>query len=220
LVLAIFDLDETLISADSDYLWGEFLVDERVVDEKTHRRKNREFYEQYKRGNLDVDAYFRFACSVLARVPTDRLTALRRKFVESRIKPIVLPRGVDVVESHRKLGDHLLVITSTIEFVTRPIVDLFGIADLIAPIPEQQRGQYTGEITGTPSFGPGKVTRLEQWLEDKPFHMVESYFYSDSINDLPLLESVGHPVVVDPDDALESEARERGWKITSFREAR
>jgi HAD superfamily hydrolase (TIGR01490 family) len=217
LVLAIFDLDETLISSDSDYLWGEFVVEKGLVDERTHRKKNREFYDQYKRGTLDIDAYLRFSCSVLASLETAELHRLRDEFIETRIKPLVLPGAVRRVEAHRARGDFLLVVTSTIEFLTRPIVDLFRIETLIAPIPEQRKGEYTGEIVGTPSFGPGKVERLRRWMEGRPFSLNQSYFYSDSINDLPLLELVKHPVAVDPDESLKREAESRNWKIISFR---
>lgn len=218
MALAIFDLDETLISGDSDYLWGEFVVEKGVVDKESHRKANRAFYAQYKRGKLDVNAYLRFACSVLAATPKSTLLELRDEFIDTKIKPLVLPHAVKIVNSHKAKHDYPLVITSTIEFITRPIVELFGIADLIAPIPEQVDGQYTGRITGTPSFGQGKVVRLMDWLKDKSMSMEDSYFYSDSINDLPLLELVDHPVVVDPDEKLRQEASIRDWQITSFRE--
>lgn len=218
MALAIFDLDETLISGDSDYLWGEFVVEKGIVDKTSHQKANRDFYEQYKRGELDVNAYLRFACSVLADTSKPLLLELREEFVDKKIKPLVLPHAVKVINSHKSSHDHPLVITSTIEFITRPIVDLFGISDLIAPVPEERNGQYTGHIEGTPSFGQGKVVRLMDWLKDKPLSMKGSYFYSDSINDLPLLELVDHPVAVDPDEQLREQAANRQWQITSFRE--
>lgn len=217
LSLAIFDLDETLISGDSDYLWGEFIVEKGLVDKASHQEKNRHFYQQYKQGKLDVDDYLRFACSVLASHPIDTLVELREEFIDTRIKPLVLPEAVKIVNSHKSRHDHVLIITSTIDFITRPVGELFGIADLIAPVPEQQDGQYTGQITGIPSFGQGKVDCLMEWLEDKPYSTQGSYFYSDSINDLPLLEFVGHPRAVDPDDRLRQVATSRGWPIVSFR---
>lgn len=218
MALAIFDLDETLISGDSDYLWGEFVVEKGIVDRAAHQKANREFYAQYKRGELDVDAYLRFACSVLAMTPISTLLEFRDEFIDTIIKPLVLPHAVKVVNSHKSKQDHPLVITSTIDFITRPIVDLFGIADLIAPVPEKVDGKYTGRITGTPSFGQGKVVRLMDWLQDKSVSMEDSYFYSDSINDLPLLELVDHPVIVDPDEKLRHEALTRNWQIATFRE--
>lgn len=218
MALAIFDLDETLISGDSDYLWGEFVVEKGIVDKASHKKANREFYAQYKRGELDINAYLRFTCSVLAATPKSTLLEFRDEFIDTKVKPLVLPHAVKIVNSHKSKHDHPLVITSTIEFITRPIVDLFGIADLIAPIPEQVDGQYTGRITGTPSFGQGKVVRLKDWLKDKSMSMEDSYFYSDSINDLPLLELVDHPIIVDPDEKLRQEALTRDWQITSFRE--
>ncbi|MEX2488295.1 MAG: HAD family hydrolase [Pseudomonadales bacterium] len=215
--LAIFDLDETLISGDSDYLWGEFIVEKGIVDKAHHQEKNRHFYEQYKQGKLDVNAYLRFACSVLASISMDTLIELREEFIDTRIKPLVLPEAVKIVNSHKSSHDHVLIITSTIDFITRPIGELLGIVDLIAPIPEQQDGQYTGQITGIPSFGQGKVDCLMEWLDDKPYSTQGSYFYSDSINDLPLLEFVDHPRAVDPDDRLRQIATSRGWQIISFR---
>lgn len=218
LSLAIFDLDETLISGDSDYLWGEFIVEKGLVDKASHQGKNRHFYEQYKQGKLDVDAYLRFACSVLASHPIDILVELRDEFIDTQIKPLMLPEATKAVNSHKSSHDPVLIITSTIDFVTRPIGELFGITDLIAPVPELKDGQYTGRITGTPSFGQGKVDCLREWLEDKPYSAQGSYFYSDSINDLPLLEFVDHPRAVDPDDRLRKVAISRDWPIVSFRE--
>lgn len=216
--LAIFDLDETLISGDSDFLWGEFIVEKGIVDKASHQEQNRHFYEQYKQGKLDVNAYLRFACSVLANNSMDSLVEFREEFIDTRIKPLVLPEAVKIVNSHRSSHDHILIITSTIEFITRPIGKLFGVNDLIAPVPEQKEGRYTGRIVGTPSFGQGKVDCLKHWLNNKRFSTQGSFFYSDSINDLPLLEFVDHPRVVDPDDLLRQVAISRSWPIISFRQ--
>jgi HAD superfamily hydrolase (TIGR01490 family) len=215
--LAIFDLDETLISSDSDHEWGQFVVDKRLVEPEQHKRRNDEFYDQYKRGELDIEAYLKFACSVLARFPLEELYAYRDEFLQTVIEPLILPRGRQLVKDHQAAGDYLLVITSTIEFVTAPIVQLLGIDTLIAPNPEIRDNRYTGNITGIPSFAAGKVTRLAQWLEGRDMDLAGSYFYSDSHNDLPLLELVDHPVAVDPDDILRAEANKRQWKIISLR---
>ncbi len=217
MALAIFDLDETLIAADSDHLWGQYVVDHGLVDPDEHKAKNDAFYAQYKAGELDIHEYLEFACSVLKRYAMSELHRYREQFVETCILPIVLPQAKAVVEKHRAAGDELLIITSTMSFVTRPIADLFSIDTLIAPEPEIKANRYTGGIVGVPSFAAGKVTRLEQWLSDKPFDMAGSYFYSDSHNDLPLLRIVDHPVAVDPDPLLEQEAREKQWQIVSLR---
>lgn len=216
--LTIFDLDETLISIDSDHAWGEFLVDKKLVDKKNFRNRNNFFYEQYKQGSLDVHAYLKFACEILTRLPVNQLLEIRREFVEEKIKPRILPKALALIDFHRQEGHSLLVITATLEFVTEPIVELLDIPHLIAPIPEIRDSLYTGEITGTPSFQEGKLIRLKEWLRDKPHHLDQSRFYSDSINDIPLLEAVGHPIVVDPDERMQKEARKRNWKIISLRD--
>ncbi|MDA0979695.1 MAG: HAD-IB family hydrolase [Proteobacteria bacterium] len=217
MALAIFDLDETLIAADSDHLWGQFVVEQGLVDATVHTQKNDEFYAQYKAGRLDIDEYLKFACSVLARYPMAELHQWRARFVDEKILPICLPAARELVESHRRQGDELLVITSTIEFVTRPIVELFNIETLIAPEPEISNGRYTGNMTGTPSFAAGKVTRLQEWLAETDRTMTGSYFYSDSHNDLPLLREVDYPVAVDPDPLLQAEAERNQWRVISLR---
>ncbi len=215
--LAIFDLDETLISADSDHCWGEFVIRKGLVEESAHRALNNQFYNDYRAGCLDIDAYMRFSCSVLANTDPKQLITLREEFVAQEIKPLVQSGAVELVESHRRAGDTLMIITATIEFITRPIADLFGIDTLIAPIPEIRDGRYTGELSGIPSFREGKVIRLNDWLKDNPSSLVGSYFYSDSINDLPLLELVDNPTAVNPDESLQTVAEKRGWQILNFR---
>lgn len=218
MAIAIFDLDETLISEDSDYLWGEFVVKKGIVDEAHHRDKNREFYEQYKRGDLDIHEYLRFSCSVLADNDADSLFHLRQEFIDEWIRPLVLPRGQEAIRRHKNQGDRCLIVTSTMEFVTRPIANLLGIDELIAPIPEFKDGRFTGDVIGTPSFGEGKVTRLKEWMQGRSVSLESSWCYSDSINDLPLLELVDNPVAVDPDDRLKQHAMDHGWTIVSFRD--
>ena len=217
MALAIFDLDETLISTDSDHEWGQYVADKGLVEKKAHQHQNDHFYDQYRAGHLDVDAYLRFACGVLARHPLDFLNEHLTYFVKERIKPKVLPQAVELVDQHRRKGDYVMVITSTIEFITRPIVDLFEIETLLAPKPEFSQGRYTGLITGVPSFGEGKVTRLLAWLENKDYNLHGSFFYSDSHNDLPLLNHVDHPIAVDPDPVLRNTAKTNGWQIISLR---
>jgi len=216
--LAIFDLDETLISADSDQAWGEFVAARGLVDAREHRRQNEAFYQDYKRGELDIDAYMRFSCSVLAEHDMDRLEALRREFFESTIRPLMLPKAQRLIEEHRSQGDCLLVITATIDFITEPIVEHLGIDNLIAPVPEIRDGRYTGNVTGIPSFREGKVIRVREWLTRTGNTLAGSYFYSDSQNDLPLLELVDFPVAVDPDPALRKVAETRQWPIISLRD--
>ncbi len=218
MALTIFDLDETLIAADSDHEWGQFVVDKGLVDAQKHKKKNDDFYEQYKAGQLDINEYLQFSCSVLTQYSIEDLHRFRSEFVAQRILPIILDKAQDLVKKHRELGDTLLVITSTIEFVTRPIVDEFGIDILIAPDPEIVSNRYTGRIVGVPSFAAGKVTRLEQWLANRQDSLEGSSFYSDSHNDLPLLRLVDNPVAVDPDPILREKAEENQWPIISLRD--
>jgi HAD superfamily hydrolase (TIGR01490 family) len=218
MALTIFDLDETLIAADSDHEWGQFVVDKGLVDAQKHKKKNDDFYEQYKAGQLDIDEYLQFSCSVLTQYSIEDLHRFRSEFVAQRILPIILDKAQDLVKKHRELGDTLLVITSTMEFVTRPIVDEFGIDILIAPDPEIVSNRYTGRIVGVPSFAAGKVTRLEQWLANRQDSLEGSSFYSDSHNDLPLLRLVDNPVAVDPDPILREKAEENQWPIISLRD--
>ncbi len=215
--LAIFDLDETLIAADSDHEWGQFVVDKGLVDAEKHTKMNDDFYEQYKAGQLDIDEYLQFSCSILTQYSIEELHRYRSEFVAERIRPIILDKAQDLVKKHREQGDTLLVITSTIEFVTRPIVDEFGIDTLIAPDPEIVSNCYTGRIVGVPSFAAGKVIRLKQWLAERQDSMEGSAFYSDSHNDLPLLRLVDKPVAVNPDPILRKEAEENQWPIISLR---
>ena len=217
MALAIFDLDETLISSDSDYEWGQYIAGEGLVNAEEHKYQNNLFYQQYKAGLLDVDEYFRFACSVLKAHPPDFLKHHLEIFITERIEPVVLPKAIELVDWHRNKGNHLMVITSTIEFITRPIVDIFGIETLIAPIPEFIAGRYTGKIEGVPSFGPGKVICLNAWLKKSKYNLEGSFFYSDSHNDLPLLRQVDHPIAVDPDPLLRQEAKDQKWPIVTLR---
>ncbi|MCB1647566.1 MAG: HAD family hydrolase [Pseudomonadales bacterium] len=218
MTLAIFDLDETLIAGDSDHAWGEFLISKGLVDAARHRSINDQFYEDYKNGNLDVDAYLQFACEFLTRHPPEQLYRWREMFIEEMIRPIVLPQAQALIGFHREQQHRLLIVTATNQFITEPIAHLFGIHELIAPVPELTSTGYTGRITGVPSFGAGKVIRLKSWLQETGETLTGSYFYSDSANDIPLLEEVDHPCAVDPDSRLQATAETRQWRIISLRD--
>ena len=217
MALAIFDLVETLIAIDSDHAWGEYAIDRGLVNAKEHKRQNDQFYADYKRGELNISAYLTFTCSMLPTFDIDELDELRKDFATSVIKPYVLPKAKDLVNHHRAKTDHLLIITATNRFITEPIADFFDVDTLIAPTPEIQNNQYTGKVLGTPSYGKGKVTCLNEWIATTMKSMDGSFFYSDSHNDLPLLRMVTHPVVVDPDDILRAEAENKEWPIISLR---
>lgn len=217
MALAIFDLDNTLIAGDSDYSWGEFLVAKGKVDAATYRDTNARFYEDYQHGRLDIREYLRFALRPLAQLSREELAGLHRDFMAEVIEPMWLPAAVELLHRHRTRGDYLLVITSTNRFVVEPICQRLGVDALLATEPEMVDGRYTGEIAGTPAFREGKVTRLNEWLDGSEYSLSGSWFYSDSINDLPLLELVDNPVVVDPDQALDRLAAERGWPVITLR---
>ncbi len=219
MALALFDLDETLLSADSDYLWGKSLLAAGLVDETSFRETLDRLSADYRAGSLDIDAYISFACGNLARHDRGVLDIHRAQFVESVIQPLILPEGQKLIRAHRSRNDTVLVITATIDYVAAPIVDLFDVHDLIAPVVEIRGNQFTGAALGTPSFREGKVIRLQQWLREHGGSLEGSTFYSDSINDLPLLEAVTFPVAVDPDVALKRVATDRNWPIISLRDA-
>jgi HAD superfamily hydrolase (TIGR01490 family) len=215
--LALFDLDNTLIAGDSDHAWGEFLVRMGRVDAAEHQRRNDAFFQDYQAGRLDINAYLRFALAPLATMTTGELAHLHRQFMSEVISAWWLPRAAAVITRHRSAGDRLVVITSTNRFVVEPICAHLGITDLIATELEQIDGRYTGNILGEPSYRDGKVIRLQQWLENRDQSLAGSYFYSDSINDLPLLQHVDNPVAVDPDPQLRAVATAEGWPIISLR---
>jgi HAD superfamily hydrolase (TIGR01490 family) len=213
MALAIFDLDNTLLAGDSDYLWGRFLVQQGIVDADEYERENERFYADYRAGNLDIYEFLRFSLRPLSLHSPQQLAQWRNQFLEEKIIPIITEQARELVEKHRQAGDIPLIITATNSFVTTPIAQHFGIRHLIATEPETLDGHYTGEIAGEPSFREGKVNRLNDWLETFEQSMEGSWFYSDSHNDLPLLEQVTHPVAVDPDQTLAEVARERDWPI-------
>ncbi|MEO1767138.1 HAD family hydrolase [Thiobacter aerophilum] len=218
--LALFDLDNTLLSGDSDFEWAQFLIGKGVLDREVYEAKNLAFYEQYKAGTLDIHAFLDFQLRPLSRHPRRELDAWHREFMASRILPMITDKARRLVARHRDAGDTCVIITATNRFVTAPIAEEFGVAHLIATEPEEIDGEFTGRVVGIPSFREGKVARLKAWLAARGARLDEaehSYFYSDSHNDLFLLEQVTHPVAVDPDDELARIARARGWPIMSLR---
>ena len=215
--LAIFDLDNTLIAGDSDHLWGEFLIEQGVVDRDTYRRENDRFFQEYRDGTLDIHEFLRFSLQPLSEHPLSRLQTWHRQFMREKIEPILLPAATRLLEKHRQDGAILLIITATNRFVTAPIAERLGVDELLATEPEFRDGAYTGEVIDPPCFRDGKVRRLEQWLKHNGANLAQSWFYSDSHNDLPLLERVSSPVAVDPDETLRQHSEMKGWPIISLR---
>jgi HAD superfamily hydrolase (TIGR01490 family) len=219
MALAIFDLDNTLLTGDSDYLWGVFLSETGAVDRADYERENERFFREYHEGRLDIFEFLAFSLRPLAQHPLPQLLAWRERFLAERIEPLITPASRALVEQHRDAGDTLMIITATNAFVTAPIAARYGIPHLIATEPEQVDGRYTGRVAGIPSFREGKVQRLEAWLAEHGGDLHDAWFYSDSHNDLPLLRRVTHPVAVDPDRQLAGEAERHGWPVISLRAA-
>ncbi len=216
--LAIFDLDNTLLAGDSDYLWGRFLVEQGLVDADVYARENQRFMHEYETGVLDILEFLEFTLRPLVELGPQRLETLHRQFMQDKIEPIILPAGRALIEEHRARGDTPLIVTATNRFVTAPIARALGIEHLIATEPAEVDGHYTGQVAGTPSFREGKVTRLTDWLRAHGENLAGSHFYSDSHNDLPLLEMVEHPVAVDPDETLAAHAEAKGWPRITLRQ--
>ena len=218
--LALFDLDNTLLSGDSDYEWGQFLVDHGVLDRESYEAQNRTYYGQYVAGTLDIHEYLRFALGPLAAHTPRELERWHAEFMRLRILPMITPAARALVQRHLAADELCAIITATNSFVTAPIARAFGVKHLIATEPEVREGRFTGRVAGTPCFREGKLERLEQWLAGlghKLGDFKRSTFYSDSHNDLPLLERVTRPVTVDPDEALAAEAARRRWPMLSLR---
>lgn len=218
MALAIFDLDNTLLGGDSDHAWGEFLCRRGLVDDAAYRAANDRFYAAYQAGTLDIRAYLAFALQPLVGEDPATLTAWHAEFMTAHIEPMLLPKAEALLARHRRQGDTLLIITATNRFVTGPIADRLGVDALLATDPAMVDGRYTGDVDGTPCFREGKVTRLHAWLDEHGHSLNGSWFYSDSHNDLPLLETVAHPVAVDPDPELTRIAGQRGWPVISLRD--
>jgi HAD superfamily hydrolase (TIGR01490 family) len=217
MALALFDLDNTLLDGDSDYLWGCFLVEHGIVDGEHYETENRRFYDQYLDGSLDIHEFLRFQLAPLKDHSSARLKAWRENYLQEKIDPILLPKARQLLDKHRQAGDELLIITATNSFITAPIAERYGVSHLLATEPETSDGEYTGNVDGTPCFQAGKVERLRDWLQANDQQLDGSWFYSDSHNDLPLLDAVENPVAVDPDDKLKTHAQANGWPIISLR---
>jgi HAD superfamily hydrolase (TIGR01490 family) len=214
--LALFDLDHTLLPIDSDYEWGEFTIRLGWCDASEFKRRNAQYFEQYRAGTLDIHDYVRFATEAIRQQGEQASAQAHLQFMDEVIRPALRPQALELVERHRQSGDHLLIVTATNDFVTRPIADLFGVHELIAvQLERDQQGRLTGGIVGTPSAREGKVQRMNEWLaaRDLGWHDVEATFYTDSLNDLALLERVAYPVATNPDQRLRSLAGQRGWPI-------
>ena len=216
--LAIFDLDNTLLAIDSDHAWGEFLLEQGAVDAQAYREANDRFMADYEAGTLDIHAFLAVALQPLTENSPEQLAAWHRQFMASKIEPHILPKAEELLARHRSRGDTLLIITATNRFITGPIAERLGVDHLIAVEPEMIEGRYTGKVSGIPSYREGKVQRLDAWLEDRELTLADAWFYSDSHNDLPLLEEVDNPVAVDPDPILREVAEQRGWRIMSLRD--
>lgn len=216
--LALFDLDNTLLGGDSDHAWGDYLCERGILDPIAYKNRNDEFYQDYLAGKLDLKAYLEFTLEILARTEMAQLDEWHRDFMRDCIEPIVLPQALALLQKHRDAGDKLVIITATNRFVTGPIAARLGVQTLLATECEMADGRYTGRSTDVPCFREGKVTRLNRWLEENGFTLEDSYFYSDSMNDLPLLEQVTHAVAVNPDPNLRAEAEKRGWPVISLRD--
>jgi HAD superfamily hydrolase (TIGR01490 family) len=214
--LTLFDLDHTLLPIDSDYEWGEFTIRIGWNDPVEFARRNDEFYAHYQAGTLDVHDYVRFATEAMRQRGPEAAAVAHAQFMREVIEPAIHPQARDLLRQHQQAGDDVLIITATNEFVTRPIAQALGVQQLLAmPLERDAQGWYTGEIDGIPTMREGKVRRMEQWLAERQLSWgdVESTFYSDSMNDVPLLEKVNHPVATNPDARLRALAQERGWRI-------
>jgi len=218
--LALFDLDNTLLSGDSDFEWAQFLIEQGELDRELFEALNLKFYKQYKLGTLDINEFLDFQLKPLARHPRSFLDKWHEEFMRRKIKPIMGLAARELVARHLEAGDICIVITATNSFVTGPIAREFGVEFLIATEPEQHNGEFTGRVAGVPSFREGKIIRLESWMTQRGWSwesFADSRFYSDSLNDIPLLERVKNPVAVDPDATLRAHAEKHGWPIISLR---
>ncbi len=221
--LTLFDLDNTLIAGDSDYGWAQFLIEAGALDADTYERSNAVFFADYKDGTLDIHAFLDFQLRPLAEHDTSELLRWRERFVAEKIIPMLLPDAKAVVDQRLEAGDLVAIVTATNSFITRPIAALHGISELVATEPEMIDGRFTGRTTGEPSFRDGKLVRVNGWLAAMGRSLddfSESWFFSDSHNDLPLLSAVTHPVAVDPDPILKEHAGARGWPTVTWRQRR
>ena len=219
--LALFDLDHTLLPLDSDYEWGEFTLRKGWCDKEAFGARNAEFFADYQKGTLDIHEYVRFATEAIRKLGPDAADAAHRDFMQEVITPNLQPAARQLLQQHRDAGDTIVIVTATNEFVTRPIAAALGVEHLLAVnLARDASGWITGEIDGTPTMRAGKVTRMDAWLAERDWRWdsVESIFYSDSMNDVPLLEKVNTPVATNPDERLRALATERGWRILDLLE--
>jgi HAD superfamily hydrolase (TIGR01490 family) len=215
--LALFDLDNTLLGGDSDHAWGDYLCERGILDGDAYKSRNDAFYQDYLAGRLNITDYLNFSLEILGRTEMAQLEQWHREFMRDCVEPIILAKGEALLAEHRAAGDKLVIITATNRFVTGPIAARLGVETLLATECEMADGRYTGRTTDVPCFREGKVTRLERWLAETGLSLEGASFYSDSLNDLPLLERVTRPVAVDPDPKLRAEAERRGWPVISLR---
>jgi HAD superfamily hydrolase (TIGR01490 family) len=215
--LAIFDLDNTLIAGDSDYAWGQFLVNKGLVNAESYTKENDRFYEEYKNKTLDIYEYQTFVLEPIAALTPNQRAYLHKEFMETVISDLRLPKADKLITEHQEAGDQLLIITATNRFIAGPIGPWLGIKSVLATEPEIINGQFTGKVAGTPCFQDGKIVRLQEWLKEQNQEPKNTCFYSDSINDLPLLDFVDKPFAVDPDDKLRAHAESAGWPVLSLR---
>jgi HAD superfamily hydrolase (TIGR01490 family) len=218
--LALFDLDNTLLNGDSDFEWAQFLMEEGVVDRQLYEARNLAFYEQYKAGTLDINEFLDFQLKPLSHHARKVLDAWHEEFMRRKVHGMITAPAQNLVAQHRAAGDLCIIITATNSFVTAPIARAFGVQHLIATEPEQRDGEFTGGVADVPCFREGKITRLENWMAQRGWNwesFADSWFYSDSLNDLPLLNKVKNPVAVDPDPVLRNHAEQQDWKIISLR---
>ena len=213
---ALYDLDHTLIDCDSDYEWGRFLADSGDIDGDAYRARNQVFYDQYCQGTLDPVAYLEFVLAPLGEIDGQRLEELRARFLEARIRPALRPRARQLISEHRQRGLRQTVVTSTNAFIAEPIVQMLDIPTLISPRPEIKQGRLTGKLLDSSCFAADKPKRVQAWAEQEGIQIGETWGYSDSVNDIPLLEFVDHPVAVDPDPDLRAHAEGQGWEIISL----
>lgn len=215
--IALFDLDNTLLMGDSDHAWGEWLCKYGILNKQTHKAKNDAFYQDYLKGTLDVCEFLKYSLDILKKTSMKQLNEWRQQFIEEMIKPIILPKGLELIASHKKEGHRVAIITSTNNFITEPIAKLLDIPYLIATECEIIDGRYTGKVAGIPCYQEGKILKLKQWAKTHKMPLEHCYFYSDSKNDLPLLAFADSPVAVDPDDTLRERAELYSWPIISLR---
>ncbi len=218
--LALFDLDNTLLTSDSDFEWSQFLIEKQVLDRKAYESRNLKFYEQYKAGTLDIHQFLDFQLQPLSRYSRIQLDDWHNEFMAKKIMPQIAPGAYKLINKHMLGGDLCIIITATNRFVTEPIAKTLGINNLIATEPDQEDGEFNGQVLGIPCFREGKITRLEGWLDERNLtwlSFLESWFYSDSLNDIPLLNKVTNPVAVDPDSTLKKYAKKNNWPIISLR---